>query len=80
MSLSFPGYDGEAILHRLDLMGICVSTGSACDSKETQISHVLQAIHLDKKLAKGTIRVSLGKNNTIQDAKDIADALIKILV
>ena len=37
-------------------------------------------IHLDKKLAKGTIRVSLGKNNTIQDAKDIADALIKILV
>ena len=80
MSLSFPGYDGEAILHRLDLMGICVSTGSACDSKETQISHVLQAIHLDKEFAKGTIRVSLGKNNTIQDTKDIADALIKILV
>lgn len=61
-------------------MGICVSTGSACDSKETQISHVLQAIHLDKEFAKGTIRVSLGKNNTIQDTKDIADALIKILV
>ena len=80
MSLSFPGYDGEAILHRLDLMGICVSTGSACDSKKTQISHVLQAIHLDKEFAKGTIRVSLGKNNTIQDTKDIADALIKILV
>ena len=80
MSLSFPGYDGEAILHRLDLIGICVSTGSACDSKETQISHVLQAIHLDKEFAKGTIRVSLGKNNTIQDTKDIADALIKILV
>ena len=80
MSLSFLGYDGEAILHRLDLMGICVSTGSACDSKETQISHVLQAIHLDKEFAKGTIRVSLGKNNTLQDARDIADALIKILV
>ena len=80
VSLSFPGFDGEAILHRLDLFGICVSTGSACDSKETHISHVLQAIHLDDKIAKGTIRVSLGKNNTIQDTKYIAEKLIKILV
>ena len=59
ISLSFPGYSGEAILHRLDLMGICVSTGSACNSQETQISHVLQAIGLKPELAKGTIRLSL---------------------
>lgn len=35
------------LLHRLDLMGIMVSTGSACDSKNTKISHVLQAIDVD---------------------------------
>ena len=64
------------LLHRLDLMGICVSTGSACDSKETQISHVLRAIGLDESYAKGTIRVSFGKDNTVEDAEKIARSLI----
>lgn len=79
MSLSFPGADGEAILHRLDLMGIMVSTGSACDSKNTQISHVLRAIHADELYAKGTIRISFGKDNTVDEAERIADAVIKIV-
>jgi len=79
LSLSFEGYDGEAILHRLDLSGICVSTGSACDSKSTTISHVLKAINLDEKLAKGTIRISFGKYNTEDEAKIVADSLIKIV-
>lgn len=78
MSLSFRGYDGEALLHRLDLMGICVSTGSACDSKSTHISHVLQAIGLEDNLAKGTIRISLGKQNTTDDVRAIVEALAKI--
>ena len=79
MSLSFPGKSGEAILHRLDLMGISISTGSACDSKNTEISHVLKAIRLDEKLALGTIRISLGKYNTQEEAIKIADALIKVV-
>lgn len=79
ISLSFPGHNGESILHRLDLMGICVSTGSACDSKETQISHVLQAIQLPYSVALGTIRVSFGKNNTMQDAMCVGEALLKIV-
>lgn len=79
ISLSFPSRDGEALLHRLDLMGICVSTGSACDSKDTQISHVLQSIGLEDCYAKGTIRVSLGKDNTASDVDSIVRALIKIL-
>ena len=79
MSLSFKYASGEMLLHRLDLMGICVSTGSACDSKSTQISHVLNAIKLDREYAEGTIRISLGKNNTLEDAKFISDAIIKIL-
>ena len=80
ISLSFPDADGEALLHRLDLMGISVSTGSACDSKETQISHVLKAIHLDEQLAKGTIRISLGRWNNEDDIQCIIDSLKKILI
>lgn len=79
ISLSFAGKDGEAILHRMDLMGISLSTGSACDSANTEISHVLRAINLDEPLARGTIRISLGKNNTENDIDQIAAAMIKIL-
>ena len=79
LSLSFPGEDGEAILHRLDLLGIGISTGSACDSKETQISHVLKAINLDETYAKGTIRISLGHQNTEQEIQTIGAALTKII-
>lgn len=78
LSLSFPNAEGEAILHRMDLAGISISTGSACDSKNTNISHVLKAIQLDDRLAIGTIRISLGKYNTTSDVENIAKALIKI--
>ena len=79
VSLSFPGADGEAILHRLDLNGICISTGSACDSKNTEVSHVLQAIRLDERYAKGTVRISLGKLNTADDVVAICSALRRVL-
>ena len=78
LSLSFPGANGEAILHRLDLTGICISTGSACNSKSTEISHVLQAIRLEDSYAKGTIRISLGKANTEEELEAIFKALAKI--
>ena len=78
LSLSFPGFDGEAILHRLDLSGICISTGSACNSTTTEISHVLQAIRLEEGYAKGTIRISLGKANIEEDIEAIFKALMKI--
>lgn len=77
-SISFEGKSGEALLHLLDLKDICVSTGSACDSVNTQISHVLQAIGMAEELAKGTVRVSFSKDNTIEDAIAIASALNKI--
>jgi cysteine desulfurase len=79
LSLSFPDKDGEAILHRMDLMGISISTGSACDSVNAEISHVLKAIHLAKNYAKGTIRISLGKNNTQEDVENIVASLVKIV-
>ena len=79
LSISFKGADGEALLHRLDLIGVCVSTGSACDSVNTQISHVLKAINLDEDYARGTIRISLGKENTEEDVKYIVESLKKII-
>ncbi len=79
LSLSFPGADGEAILHRLDLSGICVSTGSACNGGSTEVSHVLRAIRLDGDLARGTIRISLGRGNKEEDVGEIYRALMRIL-
>lgn len=79
LSLSFPGFSGEQILHRLDLKKIIVSTGSACDSNNTQISHVLKDIGLDDDVAKGTIRITLGRENSEQDAIEIANSISSIL-
>ena len=79
VSLSFPSYSGETLLHRLDLMGICVSTGSAWNSGETEVSHVLKAIGLEPELAKGTIRLSLGRNNSENDIDIIIESLQRIL-
>ena len=80
ISLSFKNSDGEALLHRLDLMGISVSTGSACNSVSTELSHVIKAIRVPEEYAHGTIRVSLGYENTTDDIEAIAAALQKILM
>ena len=79
ISLSFPGLNGEAILHRMDLKGIYISTGSACDSKETQISHVLKAIQLEEDLAKGTVRISLSRHNTPEEVLIISQEVNQII-
>ena len=80
ISLSFRDSDGEMLLHRLDLMGICISTGSACNSKNTQVSHVIKAIGVPEEYAKGTIRISLGKENTEEDIRKIIDVLGIVLL
>ena len=79
ISLSFKGYDGEAIMHRLDLQGICISTGAACDSVNTQLSHVIEAIKVPAEYANGTIRISLGKNNTEEEVYKIVESIKAIL-
>lgn len=79
VSLSFRDCDGEAILHRLDLMGIAVATGSACNGRSAEVSHVLKAIGVDKSLGEGTIRISLGKDNTVEDVEAIVKGLDRIL-
>ena len=64
-------------MHRLDLANICISTGSACNSREKEISHVLKAINLEEKYAKGAIRISFGMNNTEDEARKILNAILK---
>ena len=79
INVSFRDASGEMILHRLDLKKIFVSTGSACDSQNVQISHVIKAIAVPAEYAHGTIRVSFGKNNTLEDAQCVASEIVKIL-
>ena len=64
LDISFPGAEGEAILLHLDLLGVDVSTGSACASGSLEPSHVLMATGLGPELAHGSIRFSFGKYNT----------------
>jgi cysteine desulfurase len=81
-SISFHYIEGESILLRLDMKGIAVSTGSACSSASLEPSHVLTAIGLPHEVAHGTIRFSLGRENTregveytIESTKEVVEKL-----
>lgn len=77
--LSFEGIEGEALLLRLDLYGIAASSGSACTSGSVEASHVLKAIGLSDEMARGSIRLSLGKMNTEEEADEVIRVLPKIV-
>ena len=79
LSLSFRDVEGEKLLHRLDLMGTMVATGSACDSSSTVLSHVIRAINVPDEYAYGTIRITLGIENTPEEMALIADQLERII-
>lgn len=79
VNMSIRDVNGEMLLHRLDLKGIAISTGSACDSVNTQVSHVIQAIRVPEEYAHGTIRISFGRDNEEYDAVEIAKSIVDIL-
>ncbi len=79
VNVSFRGVDGEMLLHRLDLKGICISTGSACDSVNVQVSHVIKAIKIPEEYAKGTVRITFGSDNTEDEAVQIAKAITRVI-
>jgi cysteine desulfurase len=63
-NISFPAVEGESILAHLDEAGVCVSTGSACNSATHEASPVLRAMNVPYTTAQGSIRFSLGRYNT----------------
>ncbi|MDH5301085.1 MAG: cysteine desulfurase [Gammaproteobacteria bacterium] len=72
---SVAGIDGETLLMNLDLAGFAVSSGSACASKSEQPSHVLMAMGVEKDIARGAIRVSLGRATSADDIHAFLQAL-----
>ena len=75
INASFPNVDGGELLLKLDEYGICASAGSACSTGESKPSHVLTSIGLTKEETQGTLRFTLGKENT----KNEIDFVMKIL-
>lgn len=67
LNISLPGLRGEVMLHYLSDKGVYVSTGSACSSKDTKDSHVLQAIGVKEKEIKGSLRLSFCEENTLEE-------------
>jgi cysteine desulfurase len=79
VNISFPGVEGEPVLLGLDFAGICASSGSACSSASLEPSHVLIAMGLDADLAVGSLRLSLGRENTEEDAHHVVKVLSAVL-
>jgi len=71
--VSFAGVDGESLLLNLDLAGLAASSGSACTSGSLLPSHVLLAMGLPRELARGSLRLTLGKDNTEADVDAAVD-------
>lgn len=79
VNFSFKGIDSEALLFKLDEKGICVSSGSACSSGNSNPSHVLMAIGLPSALANDTLRVTFGEENTKEDVDYLVENLVEIV-
>jgi cysteine desulfurase len=79
LNVSFAGAEGESVLLALDLEGISVSTGSACASGALDPSHVLLATGLDVALAHDSIRVSLGRENTEEEAERLIATIAEVV-
>jgi cysteine desulfurase len=74
-NISFVGLEGEPIIVSLDMEGVAVASGSACTSGATEPSHVLTAMGIEPRVARGAIRFSLGRSTT----KEQLDHVLKVL-
>jgi cysteine desulfurase len=74
-NISFRFIEGEGLLINLDLQGVAVSTGSACSSGSLEPSPVIRAIGRDDELARGSIRFSFGKDNSVEDVDYVLEVL-----
>jgi cysteine desulfurase len=74
-NISFNSIEGESLLINLDMLGIAVSTGSACSSGSLEPSPVVRALGREDDLARGAIRFSFGRFNTLADVDHLLDVL-----
>ncbi len=74
-NISFAGVEADSLLANLDLAGIAVSSGAACSSGTLRMSHVLAAMGVEPALAKGSIRFSLGRENSAADVESLLAVL-----
>jgi cysteine desulfurase len=74
-SCCFERVEGEAVLLQLDLSGVSASSGSACTTASLEPSHVLLAMHVPHELARGSLRLTLGKDNTPEEVERVLDLL-----
>lgn len=74
-SIGFASVEAESILLHLDLQGIAASSGSACTTGNPEPSHVLLAMGISPEIAQGTIRITLGRENTEEEVDYTVDAL-----
>lgn len=79
VNISFENINGEELLFKLDERGICASAGSACSTGSSSPSHVLTAIGLTPELSKGTLRVTIGDNNTKEEIDYLINTIEEIL-
>lgn len=79
VNVSFPSVEGESLLIMLDMAGICASSGSACTSRLSGSSHVLLAMGLSEEEARGSLRLTLGSDNTREEIDYTVDKIKEIL-
>lgn len=79
VNFSFVGVEGEALLLSLDIKGIAASSGSACTSGSLDPSHVLLAMGISHEVAHGSLRISLGRKNTLEDVQYCLEVLPGII-
>ena len=75
VNFSIEGIDATAILVLLEEDGICASAGSACNTGQTRISHVIEAIRVPEDYAAGSVRFTMGRDTTRRDVDACVDAL-----
>lgn len=79
LNICFKNIEGEALMNYLDANGICVSSGSACNSGNLEPSHVLKALNVPEEYIHGSIRISFCEDNTIEDVEFLADKICEFM-
>ena len=78
-SFVFEAIEGEGLILRLDNAGVCGSTGSACSTDSLDPSHVLMAIGLPHEIAHGSLRLTLGEQNTEEDVDYVIETVTDVV-